>query len=61
MTDFTYIGKPGHIMDALDEFNQNEYDNKMTLEHIENKHILIKIAAEDEDEHETIVKVKFYG
>lgn len=60
MTDFVYLGKPGHIYDGLDAFNQNEYENKMTLKHIENKHILIKIAAEDEDENETVVKVKFY-
>jgi len=32
----------------------------MTVVHIENKHILLTIKAEDEEEHDTVVKVKFY-
>ena len=32
----------------------------MTLKHVENKHIEVLIKAEDEEEHDTVVKVKFY-
>lgn len=32
----------------------------MNIEHIENKHIKVTIKSEDEEEHDTVVKVKFY-
>lgn len=32
----------------------------MTLEHVQYKHIKITIKAEDDEEHDTVVKVKFY-
>ena len=33
----------------------------MILEHVKQKHILITIKAEEEDECDTVIKVKFYS
>ena len=60
MTDYVFEGTPGYIQDALNQFNVEQYEEKMKVDHIENKHLLITIKAEDEEEHDTVVKVKFY-
>ena len=61
MTDYKFKGEPGLIFDSLDEYNQNYYEKKMELTHVQNKYILITIKAEDEEEHDTVVKAKFYN
>ena len=60
MTDYVFSGKPGNVHHALDEYSQENPECKLTLEHVQYKHILIKVPAEDDDEHETVVKAKFY-
>lgn len=59
-TDFVFEGVPGNIFDSLQEFNENEFDGRMQLEHIEGKHIKITVASEDEEVPDTVIKVKFY-
>ena len=60
MTDYIFEGKPGNIFDDIDKYNQEMFENKITLEHVQHKHILLTIKAEDDEEHDTIIKIKFY-
>ena len=59
-TDFIFNGNPGNLFDSLQEFNEEEFDGKMQLEHKESKHILITVPSEDEEVPDTVIKVKFF-
>jgi|AACY02.14.fsa_nt_gi hypothetical protein len=59
-TDFVFEGVPGNLFDSLQQYNEEEFDGKMQLEHHENKHIKITVPSEDEDVPDTVIKVKFY-
>lgn len=47
-------------MDALDQFNEESFEGKLKLEHVPSKHLKITMPAGDGEEHDTVVKVKFY-
>ena len=44
----------------MQKYNEENFDGKMQLAYVENKHILITIPSEDEEETNTVIKVKFY-
>lgn len=59
-SDFIYEGVPGNLFDAMQQFNEEEFESKMQLEHVAGKHIKLTIPAADAEEPDTVVKVKFY-
>jgi len=58
-SDFIFEGVPGHLMDSLQEYNEEAAEGKMTIEHVPNKHIKITIPSGDEEVLDTVVKVTF--
>jgi len=60
MTDFDVTVDPGVIWDDLNAFNEDNFDGKMTISHVENKHILIEMKAEEQGQTDLKVKVKFF-
>jgi len=62
MTDFDIEVAPGLIFDDLMQCNEEMFEGKWQVEHVENKCIKLtnKAEAEDENAVDTIVKVKFY-
>lgn len=67
MTDFDVDVVPGVIFDDLNSFNEEYRDGKLTIEKVDNKHILItqKDDSPEAEEGESaandlVVKVKFF-
>lgn len=62
MTDFDIEVAPGLIFDDLMQCNEEMFDGKWVVEHVENKCIklTLPVAEGDESGISTIVKVKFY-
>merc|ERR1719284_2143866 len=60
MTDFDTEVVPGVVFDDLMRANEETFEGKWTVEHIENKCIKLTMPKEDENGIDTIVKVKFY-
>jgi hypothetical protein len=58
-SDFVFEGVPGHLMDSLQEYNEEAAEGKMTIDHVPNKHIKITIPSGDEEVPDTVVKVTF--
>lgn len=59
-TDFIFEGVPGHVFDSLKEFNEESFENKMVIEHVKDKYLKLTILSEDEEEPDTVIKVKFF-
>jgi len=59
MTDYDITVDPGVIWDDLRQWNTENYENKFEIEHVENKHILMKLSG-DADSSDIVVKVKFF-
>lgn len=60
MTDFDMEVVPGIVFDDLMQANEEMFEGKWTVEHVENKCIKLTMPKEDENGIDTIVKVKFY-
>lgn len=62
MTDFDIEVAPGLIFDDLMQCNEEMFEGKWTVEHIENKCIKLTMPKAEGDDNgvDTIIKVKFY-
>jgi len=62
MTDFDIEVVPGLIFDDLELFNEEMFNKKMKVEHVENKYIKLTIPDEEGGENalDTVIKIKFY-
>ena len=60
MTDFDITVDPGVIWDDLNTFNEESYDGKFEITHVENKHILLLLKAEEQGQQDLKIKVKFF-
>jgi len=60
MTDFDITVDPGVIWDDLNAFNEDNYEGKFEISHVENKHILLTLKAEEQGQADLKVKVKFF-
>lgn len=60
MTDFDITVDPGVIWDDLNTFNEESFDGKFEITHVENKHILLSLKAEEQGQQDLKIKVKFF-
>lgn len=58
--DFIFEGKPGNVWDSLQQYNEEYFEGKMVIDHVTSKHIKLFIKAEEQEEHDIVIKVKFY-
>jgi len=47
MTDFDIEVEPGVIWDDLNTFNCDHYDERLNIEKVDGKHIVISLKSED--------------
>ena len=59
-TDFIFEGVPGNVFETLQEINETYHEGKWNVERIEKKHIKLTIPDGDEENPDTVVKIKFY-
>lgn len=60
MTDFDIQTTPGVVWEELNNFNQDYFDGKLTLDcNTEKKHIKLTLPA-DESNDELVLKLKFF-
>ena len=65
MTDYDVDVVPGVIFDDLNQFNEENKDGKLTIEKVDNKHILLTLKDEEAEvegnaANDLVVKVKFF-
>lgn len=65
MTDYDVDVVPGVVFDDLNTFNQEHKDGKLTIEKVDNKHILVTQKDEESEgdgnaPNDLVVKVKFF-
>jgi len=61
MTDFDIEVAPGLIFDDLNQANEEMFEGKWKIEHIENKHILMTLEMPEGSEAQNmVIKVKFF-
>lgn len=60
MTDFDITVAPGVVWDELNAYNEDNFEGRFEITHVENKHILLNLKAEEAGQQDLKVKVKFF-